>query len=170
MGSEMCIRDRGIDLDFEEALVDSFEELTDEFNESVPKVEDNDAYSILRPIKINGAVRYSFGRSRHLANCHDIRFKDYYDNAVGAQIYGVARPNGLRVALTGFYERKFAKFLNTKVTWTVDDFSATNIGVGVSTNFWKLNVYGLIDNVFQLGDVTDANTASAQFGVNFIFN
>ena len=74
------------------------------------------------------------------------------------------------MALTGFYERKFSKYLTTKVTYTIDDFSASNIGLGVSTNVGKINVYGLVDNVFKLGDVADANTASLQFGVNFIFN
>lgn len=150
--------------------IDYIENLEDDFLEKVSDEENKESYSVLRPIKLNSSIRYSFGKSRYEANCHDIRMKDYYDNAVGAQLYAVSRPNGLRMAFTGFYERKFAKFLNTKITYTIDDFSASNIGLGISTNIWKVNVYGLVDNVFKLGDIADANTASLQFGINFIFN
>lgn len=159
----------GLDFGYDENR-DYIQELTDDFSDKVVREENSDSYTVLRPIKLNGSVRYSFGKSRNLATCHDIRFKDYYDNAVGAQLYAVSRPYGLRMAFIGFYEHKFAKFLNTKVTYTIDDFSASNIGLGVSTNFWKLNVYGLVDNVFKVGDIADANTASLQFGINFIFN
>ena len=159
----------GLDFGYDENR-DYIQELNDDFSDKVIREENNESYSVLRPIKINGSVRYSFGKSRNLETCHDIRFKDYYDNAVGAQLYAVSRPYGLRMALTGFYEHKFAKFINTKVTYTIDDFSASNIGLGISTNFWKLNVYGLVDNVFRVGDIADANTASLQFGINFIFN
>lgn len=147
-----------------------FQDLQDDIDANVRREENNESYAVLRPIKFNSSFRYSFGKSRYESNCHDIRLKDFYDNAVGAQLYSVLRPNGLRWAFTSFYERKFAKFLNTKVTYTIDDFSATNIGVGISTNIWKLNVYGMVDNIFALGDVANANTASLQFGINLIFN
>jgi len=160
----------GIDFEYE-GDTNYFEELKDDFSENVAYDDENtDSYTVLRPIKFNSSLRYSFGKSRYLATCHDIRKKDYFDNAVGAQLFAIARPYGLRMALTGFYERKFADFLNTKITYTIDDFSASNIGLGISTNIWKFNVYGMVDNVFKLGDITDAHTVSAQFGINFIMN
>jgi len=159
----------GINLEYSEQR-NYLQELEDEFNEGVYREVDSESYTVLRPVKFNSSARYSFGKSRYLSTCHDIRLKDYYDNAVGAQLYAVSRPYGIRMALTGFYERKFADFLNTKITWTVDDFSSTNVGLGVSTNIWKLNVYGMLDNIFELTDITDANTFSAQFGINLIFN
>ncbi len=159
----------GIDFNYT-GSTNYFQELEDDFNESIDSREDKESYSVLRPVKFNSSIRYSFGKSRYLANCHDIRQKDFYDNAVGGQLYAIKRPYGIRMAFTGFYERKFAKFLNTKVTWTIDDFSATNFGLGISTNIWKLNIYGLVDNVFKLGDITDANTVSAQFGINYIIH
>jgi len=159
----------GVNFEYSEAR-NYIQELEDDFNDNVSREDDKESYITLRPLKFNSSVRYSFGKSRYLANCHDIRYKDFYDNAVGAQLYAITRPYGLRMALTGFYEHKFAQFLNTKVTWTVDDFSYTNFGLGVSTNFWKLNAYGMIDNIFKAGDITDAHTFSVQFGVNLIFN
>ena len=147
-----------------------YEEFGNELEESLVSNENNDFYAVSRPVKINGSLRYSFGKSRFESNCHDIRQKDYYDNAVGGQLYSVFRPNGLRLAFTGFYERKFADFLNTKVTWTIDDFSATNFGLGISSRIWKFNVYGALNNIFGLGDLSETHTASAQLGINFLIN
>lgn len=150
--------------------VDYYEEYGQDFQERVAYSDDRESYAVSRPVKFNGSVRYSFGQSRYESTCHDIRMKDYYDNAVGAQFFSVFRPYGMRMAFTGFYERRLADFLNTKVTWTVDDFSATNIGLGISAQVWKFNVYGAINNIFGLNDVTSTNTAGVQFGINLLFN
>lgn len=159
----------GVDFEYDQGL-DYYEEVKDDFLDNVTEEENSKSYAVLRPVKFNSSVRYSFGKSRYEETCHDIRLKDYYDNAVGGQLYAVSRPYGVRFALTGFYERKFADFLNTKVTYTIDDFSATNVGLGISTNIWKFNVYGMVDNIFKIGDIADAHTASLQFGVNLIFD
>jgi len=158
-------------LEFEyDSGVNYFDEFREDFKDNIAYEENRHAYTVLRPVKFNSSIRYSFGKTRYESTCHDIRFKDYYDNAVGGQVFAVGYPYGLRMSLTGFYEHKFADFLNTKVTYTINDFSATNVGFGISTNFWKLNIYGMVDNVFELADIADANTASLQFGINLIFN
>ena len=157
----------------EEFIFDGFNinrQALNTLEDSVVYADNRDSYTVLRPLKFNSSIRYSFGKSRYLATCHDIRMKDFYDNAIGAQVFSVLRPNGIRMALTGFYERKFASFLNTKVTWTIDDFSATNIGLGVSTNIWKINLYGAVNNVFGLADVSNTHTAGIQFGINLLLN
>lgn len=160
----------GIDIKYNTTNKNYWTELKDDLDNKIPRETNRDSYSIMRPIKVNASVRYSFGKSRSLSNCHDVSFKDFYDNAVGGQIYTVFRPNGPRVAVTGFYERKFSKHLNTKLTYTVDDFSYTNFGLGFSVNVWKLNVYGLADNIISLTDVADAHRASLQFGINYVIN
>lgn len=145
-------------------------QLRNDFNAKVPHEENKESYSVMRPIKFNSSLAYSFGKSRNIANCHDISFKDYYDNTVGGQLYSIFLPTGPKFALTGFYQRKISKHLNTKITYTVDEFSSSNIGLGVSVNVWKLNIYGAAGNVFKLFDVADANTTSLQFGINYIVN
>lgn len=145
-------------------------ELENSFNEELVRGEDAEAFTVIRPIKMNGTVRYSFGKSRNLRTCHHINFKDYYDNGVGGHAFIIMRPTGPKFAITGFYERKFAKFLNTKVTYTVDDFSYTNIGFGISSNFWKLNMYATASNIIGFTDIANSNTAAFQFGINFIIN
>ncbi len=160
----------GVEFEYDNQNTNYWQNLEDDFNSQVDTDENNDSYSVIRPIKFFSSGRYSFGKSRNNNTCHDITFKDFYDNAVGGQLYAVYRPNGVRFAFTGFYERKFSKYLNTKFTYTIDDFSASNFGVGLSVNVWKLNVYGMVDNVFQLSDVADSHRSTAQLGINFIFN
>lgn len=160
----------GINLKYNDINKNYWKELKEDIKANVLKEEDKKSYSVMRPLKVNGSLRYSFGNSRNMSNCHDTSYKDFYDNAVGGQLYTVFRPNGPRFALTGFYERKFTKHLNTKVTYTIDDFSYTNFGLGASVNVWKLNVYAMADNIFALSDVADAHRASLQFGVNFVIN
>lgn len=160
----------GINLLYDNQNNNYWSDLMNDFRQKVPTEENKEAYTTMRPIKLNGSMRYSFGKSRSIATCHDISFKDFYDNAVGGQIYSVFRPTGPKFAVTAFYERKFAKYLNTKVTYTIDDFSATNFGLGFSTNFWKLNVYAAADNIFGLANVANQHTTSLQFGINFIVN
>lgn len=160
----------GMNFRYDGTNTDYWGQLSEDFENRFPRGENRESYTVMRPIKVNAALSYGFGKSRNIANCHDISYKDFYDNAVGGQLHTVFRPNGARFALTGFYERKFSKHLNTKFTYTIDDFSYTNFGVGVSANIWKVNIYGMVDNIFYLTDIADANRASFQLGLNLIFN
>jgi hypothetical protein len=160
----------GIEFQYDSTNPNYWSDLQSDVDENFPRDENEESYTVMRPIKFHSSARYSFGRSRNESNCHDISFKDYYDNAVGGQLYSIFTPIGPRFAFTGFYERKFSNYLNTKVTYTVDDFSYTNFGIGVSANIWKLNVYGIVDNIFKLSDIADANRATFQVGVNLIYN
>ena len=56
-----------------------------------------------------------------------------------------------------------------KATYTLDTFSYTNIGLGLSGNIGKFNVYLLADNLLEYRDLAKANSLSFQFGFNFIF-
>ena len=158
----------GIDFRFDNTNPDYWQELNDEINDRIPRSENTESYSVMRPLKLNLAGKYSFGKSRREESCSDMSFNDYYNNTIGGQLFSVLTPIGPRFALTGFYERKFSKRFNTKITYTVDDFSNSNIGLGISANVWKLNIYTAVDNVFQLTDVAAANSASFQFGINFV--
>ncbi len=145
-----------------------WQNLKDRVSDSFNRKEDSESYSVMRPIKFYSSFKYKWGKSRNESTCHDISFNNYYDNAAGAQLYSVYTPIGLRFALTGFLEHRIFDEVNTKVTYTIDDFSSSNFGLGVSTKFWKVNVYGMVDNVFNLFDIADAHSAAFQIGINYI--
>lgn len=160
----------GIEFEYDSANNDYWQNLEDDIKANIPSEENENSYAVMRPIKFNAAYKYSWGRSRKEDNCSDMSYHNYYNNSIGAQLFSVFRPTGPKFAMTGFYERKLSKSLNTKFTYTVDDFSYTNFGFGLSTKIGKFQLYSLIDNIFELTDIADANTTSFQFGMNLIFN
>ncbi len=159
----------GIEFQYDGNNTNYWEDLSNDFKSKVPTEENRNSYSVMRPIKFNASVKHVWGKTRKEENCYDLSYNDYYDNGVGAQVFSVFRPTGPRLALTGFYERRFLKGLMGKFTYTIDDFSYTNIGAGLSAKIGKVNVYGIVDNIFGLPNLADTNTASFQLGVNLIF-
>jgi hypothetical protein len=160
----------GINLLYDSNNNDYWGELDRELNANVPRETNTNSYVVWRPIKLNGAVRYSFGRARINKECYDETYKEYYNNAVGLQLFAVTRPLSTQVAATVFLEKSLSENFHAKFTYTVDDFSMSNIGVGVSTQMGLFQMYGMVGNVLKLSDLTQAQSASLQFGFNLIFN
>jgi hypothetical protein len=144
-------------------------ELDAALKEQLPIVDNQDSYTSWRPAKVNAAIKYSFGEKRS-KYCYDNTLKDFYTNAFGAQLYSVFRPLRQQFAFTSFYEKSFSNKLQAKITHTIDDYSIYNIGVGVSAKIWKINFYGILDNLTKLSDISTSNNVSLQFGFNLLFN
>ncbi|MDH3321732.1 MAG: DUF5723 family protein [Flavobacteriaceae bacterium] len=88
---------------------------------------------------------------------------------IGIQTYTAFRPNKIDWAITGFYSKEITNYLTGKISYTYDDFSAKNIGIGFSTHFRKFNFYATADNLLALPKMKDSNYQSFQFGMNLIF-
>lgn len=147
--------------DYWNEVADNFEDLFD--------VDTTTAkYTTWRPLKFNAAVRYKFGK-KVIEDCNCLANDDGYLNAVGAQLYAINRPRSPQLALTAFYYRRLFEGLNVKATYTVDSFSSTNVGLGVSTHIGALNIFLLADNLLDYQNLAKAKTASLQFGINFEF-
>ncbi|MDG2073111.1 MAG: DUF5723 family protein [Polaribacter sp.] len=167
----------GIEIMFDESNADYWlpldkdylTELDSEFNANIPREIKTNSFVSWRPIKFNGAVRYSFGKSRS-KECYDETYKEYYYNSVGLQLYAITRPLSTQVASTLFFEKSVNERLHAKLTYTMDSYSFTNIGVGMSAQFGRFHMYGLLDNVLNVSDLTEAKSASLQFGFNLIFD
>jgi hypothetical protein len=167
----------GIEIMFDESNADYWlpldkdylTELDSELNANIPREIKTNSFVSWRPIKFNGAVRYSFGRSRS-KECYDETYKEYYSNSVGLQLYAITRPLSTQVASTLFFEKSVNERLHAKLTYTMDSYSFTNIGVGMSAQFGRFHMYGLLDNVLNMSDLTEAKSASLQFGFNLIFD
>lgn len=160
----------GINLLFDSNNSNYWSDLEADLKANVPEETDEESFTVWRPIKLNGGVRYSFGRARTSKECYDETYKDYYNNSVGLQLFAITRPLSTQIAATLFLEKNIGENFHAKFTYTVDDFSMSNIGVGVSTQIGIVQMYGLVGNVFKLSDLTEAATASLQFGFNLIFD
>ncbi|AUC86449.1 hypothetical protein CW731_14685 [Polaribacter sp. ALD11] len=159
----------GIEFEYDANNSSYWEELDAAFKEQLPTIENQESYISWRPAKLNAAIKYSFGNKRS-KYCYDSTYKDFYTDAFGAQLYSVFRPLRQQFAITGFYEKSFSNKLHAKLTYTIDDYSYYNLGVGVSAQIWKINFYGILDNIMEMSDISSSNNVSLQFGFNLLFN
>jgi hypothetical protein len=159
----------GLDFQYDDTDPDYWKQLNDDFKAAIPEVANQDSYMAWRPSKLNAAVKYSFGETRS-QYCYDRTFKEIYTDAFGVQLYSLFRSLRNEYALTGFYEKSFSSKVHTKLTYTVDNYSYSNIGLGISAEFWKVNFYGILDNIAELSDISSAKNVSLQFGFNLLFN
>lgn len=148
---------------------DYWEDLKDDFDEKIVLDTIYKKYISIRPVKLNGAVSYSFGRP-YYDDCRFLTSNELYTNKLGFHLYSTIGAVHSYLAATLFYERRVTKHLDTKFTYTVDPFSYSNLGVGLSTQFGAFNTYFIADNLLKLNNVYNAKSANFQLGINFIFN
>ncbi len=170
----------GISIILPEALADPnrdfWQDLVDEIEELIPFEENRDSYINFRPTKLNASIRYNFGET--LSSEEDCECTidgsglkggmPEYKNSVGGQLYMINRPRGPQAALTAFYMHKFGRFLALKSTYTVDKFSFSNIGLGMSMQAGPVELYAMADNLLGYRNVYASHYASFQFGLNII--
>jgi len=139
-----------------------------EFIDAIPLDTLNTKYTTWRPVKFNSSIQYSFGDGRD-SDCNCLENEMKFKNSVGAQLFVMSTPRTPLMALTAYYRRKFFDALEMKATYTIDSFSAKNIGLGLSTTIGKINFYVLADNLLEYRDISKANSLSFQLGFNIIF-
>lgn len=141
-----------------------------EFQDAIPLDTTRASYKTWRPVKMNASYQYSWNDRRSDAPCDCLgnSNKDY-QNGLGAQLYMMTTPKAPMVALTGFYQRRLFTGLNMKATYTVDSFSYSNIGLGLSANIGAFNMYLMGDNLLAYRDLSKAKSLSFQMGLNFVF-
>ncbi|NAS32322.1 hypothetical protein GTQ40_15165 [Flavobacteriaceae bacterium R38] len=156
-------------IDGNDGLEENIDGTFDNIQEQVPLDTISNQYIRLRPLKLNSSVKYSFGEKKTKIKGEecDCKAKDKeYKNAVGAQLFAIGRSRTPLFALTLFYQTSLTNFLDLKTTYTVDKFSAKNIGLGVSTDIGNLNFYILADNLLDISNVAKINSFSFQMGFN----
>jgi hypothetical protein len=141
----------------------------DEIDRNLTDETVNEPYITWRPFKLNGSLSYAFGEK--FADC-DYRkpTNRRFENSVGFQIYGINRPKGVKYAFTTFYDKRFNSKLRMKLTYTVDDFSYTNVGLLMSADYKKFNFYLAADNLFGYLNLAKSQRASVQLGLQFILH
>jgi hypothetical protein len=160
----------GVDFLFDADNSSNFwDQINNRFKRDMPTTEDQESYISWRPVKLNLALKYSFGERRSRV-CYDNRYKDFFTDAIGVQLFTAFRPAHKQMAITAFYEKSLTQKLHTKFTYTIDDFSYTNIGAGLSAQLGNLNVYTMLDNILSYENLSSANHVSLQLGFNLIFN
>ncbi|MFK5973258.1 MAG: DUF5723 family protein [Flavobacteriaceae bacterium] len=160
---------------FSDPNEDFWQDLVDEVETALPFENNTKSYIAFRPTKLNASIRYGFGEQlENREDCHcgpsaaENNRRARYTNSVGGQLYMINRPRGPQTALTAFYQRRFGNLMAVKTTYTVDKFSAANLGLGVSLQLGPVNIYLMGDNLLAYQNIAATHYASFQLGLNII--
>jgi hypothetical protein len=144
-----------------------YNNLEDELEGEVPIDTLYNSYTQMRPLKFNASISYDMGELFRGGKCDCLDMDPGEDNELlGLQVYGIKRPKSLQMAGTLFYYRKLFEFLAGKVTYTVDPYSFSNIGLGLAVDLGRFNAYVAADNILRYGNIAKAKSISLQFGFN----
>ena len=149
--------------------IDYWQQLENDFKANVPTEETENAYTSWRPMKINAALKYSFGEKRSKF-CYTKTHKQYYYNSIGFQVHTIMRPLKPQFSFTSFYEKSLSKKIHTKFTHTINGYSSAIFGFATSLQVGKLNIFGVLDNILAVTDVASANNISLNFGFNIVID
>ncbi|RFN58682.1 hypothetical protein DZ858_00965 [Marixanthomonas ophiurae] len=154
-----------------ESAIPYFSNVVEEFENQVGVDTLQTQYTQLRPVKLNAAVEYRLGSGRGGAcDCYNMSGAVETNQAVGLQVFSVLRPKGPQLAGTLFYYRRVWDFLSAKATYTVDTYSASNLGLGMVADLGKFNFYLTADNLLRYGNIAKAKSVSLQLGFNIKIN
>lgn len=157
---------RGVINDFnEEGTVDDAYE---DFKEAIPFNTLYNHYTTSRPVKFYSSFQYSFQEERQdECDCAPDE-EPWYRNALGVQLFAMTTPRAPMTALTGYYRRRLLKSFQLKATYTIDSYSYSNIGLGLTTKIGVVNFYALADNLLAYTDLSKANALTFQIGFNIV--
>ncbi|PJJ06955.1 hypothetical protein CLU83_0077 [Flavobacterium sp. 1] len=140
----------------------------EDFKEAIPLDTLYHKYTTMRPLKFYSSFQYSFEEERS-TECNCTSDEDsWYRSALGVQLFAMSTPREPMLALTGYYRRRILEGLQMKATYTVDSYSASNIGLGLTTKIGVVNFYALADNLLSYKDISKANALTFQLGFNII--
>lgn len=149
-----------------------YDDLEDEIEREILVDTLHTAYTQFRPLKLNAAISYGFGRfnGSGACDCLNMGGGQLHKQNVGLQFYSIFRPKGPQLAGTLFYYRRVTDYLSAKTTYTMDSYSFSNVGLGISADIGKVNLYLAADNLMSYGNLAKAKSVSLQLGFNIIID
>jgi len=147
--------------------VNYFQKIIDGLKDNIIRDTIYKSHITMRFPKIRASYGYSFGLP-HSEDCFKPKLDSPYRNQIGFQFYSIVLPKQPQIATTLFYYRRINKFFRTKITYTVDSYSGSNVGLGFTSHIGHFNLYGSFDNLFS-ADFYNSNYNAFQFGMNFVF-
>jgi len=128
-----------------------------------------ESYITLRPLKFNGAIEFGFGEI--VLPCdYRVEGRKTKHSRLGLHLFGIQRPKDFKFALSSYYDRQLNDHLRMKVSYTIDDYSFTNVGLLLSTRLKSFNFYVAADNLFGYFNLAKSYYQSVQFGLQFVIN
>ena len=151
---------------------DYWDNLSGDFRTAVAIDTIHSTYISFKSPKANASFLYKFGEHYRQAACSTTSNQPDkgYQNEVGIHLNTIFRPKQPQVAATLYYSRRMLNFLRAKVTYTTDSHSFSNIGVGISGQLGKFNIYAAADNILSYKNIYDSKKIAVLFGMNLVFH
>lgn len=89
-------------------------------------------------------------------------------NMVGMMYYHKFMGNTGQNSISALYAHKFGNTLATTVSYSLNDFKYSNLGLGLDLKFGSFQFYALCDNVLAAFATSSATTAHINLGLNFL--
>lgn len=142
----------------------------EELKQTFPITNSYDNYTVYRPTKVNGSIKYSFNElDYYTCNCSQVPDKTRYTDSFGLQLFTQFRPRTNTYAGSLFYYKRVSNILRFKATYTIDDYSYKNVGAIASFHFNKWNFYTSFNNLLSLNNIAKTTEFAFLLGVNLIF-
>ncbi len=146
-----------------------WDEWEDELDRNLVDETLQESYVTLRPLKLNGAIEFGFGET--IIPCdYRVEGKKAHHSRLGLHLFSIQRPKDFKFALSTYYDRQINENLRMKLTYTIDDFSYTNVGLLLSTRLKSFNFYIAADNLIGYLNLAKSNYQSVQLGFQFVIN
>ncbi len=151
--------------------LDYWENLNIDFHSQVPIDTLHSTYLSFRSPKINTSFMYKFGRYYSSLACNDSSKLNNktYKNEVGIQSFFIFRPIKPQMAASLFYTRRLSNIFKAKIMYTADAYTFSNIGLGLSSQLGKFNLFAAADNVLGYSNIYSTKKISFSFGMNLVF-
>ena len=156
------------ELDGNEPTIPYWEVFEEQLDANLKEETTYEEYNTWRPLKFNAS--FEFGTGKSILPCdYLISKKPRYMNLFGMLVSGVNRSKGPTYGVTAYWDRKVTDNLRFRLAYGVDDFSLTKLGLMVSSRFKNFNIYIAANDIIGYTNLAKANSASLQFGMQFIF-
>ena len=156
------------ELDNNEPTIPYWDIFEEKVNLNLQDETTNNPYNTWRPLKYNAS--FQFGTGKSILPCdYLLSKKPRFMNLFGMIISGVNRPKGPTYGVTTYWDRKVTDNLRFRLAYAVDEFSLTKLGFMVSSRFKNFNIYLAANDIIGYTNLANANSASLQLGMQFIF-
>ncbi|MCH4823954.1 DUF5723 family protein [Gramella lutea] len=156
------------ELDDNEQAIPYWEIFEERLDRSLQDETTENAYTTWRPLKYNAS--FQFGTGKSILPCdYLLSKKPRFMNLFGMIISGANRPKGPTYGVTAYWDRKVTDNLRFRLAYAVDEYTLTKLGFMVSSRFKNFNIYLAANDIIGYTNLANANSASLQLGMQFIF-
>ncbi len=159
----------GASLEFPETgFIDYWKYIKVDFQNKTNTYKNHNNYFSFRSTTLYASMKYGMGNLKN-QSCEDfLNLRTEHTSFFGLTGFAQYRPVKIHIGISAFYEQKWSKYFYTKLNYSIDNFSYTDISAAMALNIGRLQLYLSADNFIGLSDLSKSHKQSISFGLNVI--